>query len=360
MKENLLITFFLCIFAKWIGGSHEPSTRVIQQPFHFVICWNHLIVGNIMPKKLTTQEFIARARKVHGNKYDYSLVNYINSLTKVDIICHIHGVFTQTPSMHLYGNGCPICAIENKGKKRLMPQSLFVEKARKIHGDKYNYNKAKYLNSQTKVCITCPVHGDFWQLPAVHLQGHGCALCKNEATRQRCVMSKDEFIRRAKIAHPTKNYDYSKVEYLTSGDKVCIICPEHGEFWQNASNHLNGSCCPNCQVSFGENLVKVFLDEHRIDYTPQYRIKNENLFCNNEYLIVDFYLPSFNAIIEYNGVQHYQPIKRFGGYGSFDNQIERDNALRQYCKEHKIKLIEIPYTQKKNINEILKKELKTK
>jgi hypothetical protein len=354
MKENLLITFFLCIFAKWIDGSREPLTRVIQQPFHFAYLLESLSVGNKM-KRLTTQEFIDRAKKVHGDKYDYSKVEYKTSYSKVEIVCPIHGSFYQIPKHHMNGSGCPMC---DKSKK--LNTKEFIKKAQAVHGNKYNYDKSNYIRAFEKICITCPVHGDFWQLPAVHLQGHGCALCKNEATRKRCVMSKDEFIRRAKIAHPTKNYDYSKVEYLTSDDKVCIICPEHGEFWQKAHNHLNGSCCPNCQVSFGENLVKVFLDEHHIDYIPQYRIKNENLFCNNEYLIVDFYLPSFNAIIEYNGVQHYQPIKRFGGYGSFDNQIERDNSLRQYCKEHKIKLIEIPYTQKKNINEILKKELKTK
>lgn len=304
-------------------------------------------------RRLTAQEFIDRAKKVHGDKYDYSKVKYKTSYSKVEIVCPIHGSFYQIPKHHMNGSGCPMC---DKSKK--LNTKEFIKKAQAVHGNKYNYDKSNYIRAFEKICITCPVHGDFWQLAAVHLRGHGCALCKNEATRQRRVMSKDEFIRRAKIAHPTKNYDYSKVEYLTLNDKVCIICPEHGEFWQNASNHLNGSCCPNCQVSFGENLVKMFLDEHYIDYTPQYRIKNENLFCNNEYLIVDFYLPSFNAIIEYNGVQHYQPIKRFGGYGSFDNQIERDNALRQYCKEYKIKLIEIPYTQKKNINEILKKELK--
>lgn len=354
MKENLLITFFLCIFAKWIGGSHEPPTGVIQQPFHFAYLLESLNVGNKM-RKLTTREFIERARKVHGDKYDYSKVEYETSNSKVEIVCPIHGSFYQIPKHHMNGTGCPMC---DKSKK--LNTKEFIQKAQDVHGNKYNYDKSKYIRAFEKICITCPIHGDFWQLLAVHLQGHGCALCKNEATRQRCVMSKDEFIRRAKIAHPTKNYDYSKVEYLTAGNKVCIICPKHGEFWQNASNHLNGSCCPNCQVSFGENLVKVFLDEHNIDYIPQYRIKNENLFCNNEYLIVDFYLPSFNAIIEYNGVQHYQPIKRFGGYGSFDNQIERDNALRQYCKEYKIKLIEIPYTQKKNINETVKKELKIK
>ena len=359
MKGYLVFSIILCIFAKWIDGSREPLTRVFQQPFHLANLLESLNVGKEM-KRLTTEDFISRARKVHGDKYDYSLVNYINSQTKVDIKCPIHGSFAQTPAMHLYGNGCPTCAIENKRQKKLMPQSLFVEKARKIHKNKYNYDKVKYVNSQTKVCITCPQHGDFWQLPVVHLQGHGCSLCKTDKTRERCVMSKDEFIRRAKIAHPTKNYDYSRVEYLTSSDKVCIICPEHGEFWQSAHNHINGSCCPNCQVSFGENLVKVFLDKHSVNYIQQYKIKNENLFCNNGYMIVDFYLPSFNIIIEYNGIQHYKPIKRFGGLDSFNNQIERDNAVRQYCTEHKTKLIEIPYTQKNNIDNILKKELKIK
>lgn len=306
-------------------------------------------------RKLTKEEFIERARKAHGNKYDYSKVEYKASYKKVEIVCPVHGSFFQIPKDHMKGVGCFMC---DKSKK--LNTKEFIQKARKIHGNKYIYDKSKYISAVEKICITCPIHGDFWQKAAVHLRGHGCGICANEKTKTRLTMPKDEFIQRAKEVHPSKNYDYSKVEYLTTSDKVCIICPEHGEFWQIAHNHLNGSCCPNCQVSFGENLVKVSLDKYGIDYIQQYKIKNENMFCRNEYMIVDFYLPRLNTIIEYNGVQHYKPIQRFGGNESFINQIERDNSVRQYCKEHKIKLIEIPYTQKKNIDNILKKELKIK
>lgn len=122
--------------------------------------------------KITTEEFVERARKVHGDKYDYSKVNYVNSSTKVIIICPIHGEFEQAPTNHLSGQGCPNCG----GRKRLSTDD-FIEKAKKVHGDKYDYSKVNYFNSETKVTIGCPIHGEFEQTPNAHLSGQGCPIC---------------------------------------------------------------------------------------------------------------------------------------------------------------------------------------
>lgn len=116
----------------------------------------------------------------------------------------------------------------------------FIEKSRQIHHNKYTYTKTVYKNSRDKVIITCPIHGDFEQLPASHLQGHGCPLCSGLKK-----LTLEEFITRAKQVHNDK-YDYSKAEYTGNHNKVCIICPEHGEFWQIAESHLNGRECPKC------------------------------------------------------------------------------------------------------------------
>jgi hypothetical protein len=124
-------------------------------------------------KKLTTEEFIKKAKTIHGDKYDYNLVDYKNTYTKVKIICPIHGVFKQKPSDHLRNNGCPECS----GTKKLTTKE-FIEKAKAVHGDKYDYSLVKYKNTKTKVKIICPIHNTFEQRPNSHLKGFGCPECR--------------------------------------------------------------------------------------------------------------------------------------------------------------------------------------
>lgn len=128
--------------------------------------------------KLTKEEFIARAKKVHGDKYDYSQVNYINNKTKVCIICPKHGEFWQKPNNHLLGEGCSKCKGEKITRIQTLNTELFIKKSKQIHGDKYNYYKTIYQKSNQKVCITCDKHGDFFQTPNNHLHGYGCPKCK--------------------------------------------------------------------------------------------------------------------------------------------------------------------------------------
>ena len=104
---------------------------------------------------MTTEDFISKAIAVHGEKYDYSKVEYVNTLTKVTIICPIHGVFEQRPKVHLGGCGCPYCGSSSRTTE------TFIKAARRVHGDKYDYSKVKYINSYTEVTIICPNHGEF-------------------------------------------------------------------------------------------------------------------------------------------------------------------------------------------------------
>ena len=170
-------------------------------------------------------------------------------------------------------------------------------------------------------------------------------------------LSKVDFISKSNQVHNNK-YDYSKVEYINTTTKVCIICPEHGEFWQTPKAHMNGQGCPSCKSSHGENKILLFLRSNNVLFNKEYKIPNDNLFCNRINIFVDFYLPKNNSIIEFHGKQHYEPVKWFGGEKKFKEQQERDMALRQYCKEHEIKLIEIPYWDYNNIETILKKYLR--
>lgn len=140
-----------------------------------------------MPKKLTTSEFIDKAIIIHGLVYDYSKVVYTTNKNKVIIICNQHGEFIQTASHHLSGSICPTCA-KIKVAKQLLLQNRsnifeFTAKAFMIHGNKYTYEKAKYVNSKTKITITCPIHGDFEQTPNDHLDGCGCPICKFANTK---------------------------------------------------------------------------------------------------------------------------------------------------------------------------------
>ena len=132
-----------------------------------------------MPNKLTQEQFIKKARDIHGDKYDYSKVKYVNVNTKVCIICPEHGEFWQTPLVHLYGGGCGCkeCRKKKLNEKFKFDLETFIKKARDIHGDKYDYSKVVYVNSHTPVTIVCPEHGEFEQMPYSHLNGRGCYKC---------------------------------------------------------------------------------------------------------------------------------------------------------------------------------------
>ena len=195
-----------------------------------------------MPKKLTTEEFIKRAREVHGDRYDYSRVIYINKRTKVTIICREHGEFEQEAGSHLMGIGCGKCNYTISASKKKLTTEGFIKRVRKVHGNRYDYSKVKYDDSKTRVIIICREHGEFEQLPFGHLYGQGCPKCSKYYKQK---ITTEEFIKRAREIHGDR-YDYSKVDYVNSKTRVIIICPKHGEFEQISSNHLIGQGCPKC------------------------------------------------------------------------------------------------------------------
>jgi glutaredoxin len=130
-------------------------------------------------RKLTKEEWIEKALLVHGDWYDYSKVVYMGARTKVCIICPIHGEFWQLPSIHLSGQGCPHCGFEKRKKNRKKSQEQLIKDFKEVHGDWYDYSKVEYINNRTKVLIICPIHGEFWQTPNKHLSGRGCPKCAN-------------------------------------------------------------------------------------------------------------------------------------------------------------------------------------
>lgn len=190
-----------------------------------------------MGKKLTTDEFVARACKVHGSTYDYSKSRYAGALKPISIACRRHGPWRAEANSHLKGSGCPACARDKLSKRE------FVERATAAHGVKYDYKKTRFRSWKEEVVITCPTHGDFSQTPSAHLrQGRGCRKCGAESIR----LGSEEFVRRAIAVHGHK-YDYSGVVYKTIADKVFIVCRTHGKFSQTPSAHIHQkSGCPSC------------------------------------------------------------------------------------------------------------------
>lgn len=125
----------------------------------------------------SVEEFIEKSVSAHKNRYDYSQVVYKGSHAYVDIICPLHGKFSQLPSNHVKGVGCPKCGLLKLSKKFSSTTDAFIEKAIKIHGERYNYILTEYKNAKTKIKILCPKHGRFEQVPNHHLQGKGCPYC---------------------------------------------------------------------------------------------------------------------------------------------------------------------------------------
>ena len=290
-----------------------------------------------MKKQLTLQEFIEKAKQRHGNKFNYSKVIYFKTHSKVCIICPVHGEFWQTPANHLAGRGCIKCRNEYNSEFNLFTLEEFINKAKVIHGDKYDYSKVIYLGKRSLVSLICPVHGEFQQLAGNHLQGRGCRKCNfekfklNHPTR----LSTEEFIKRSKTLHG-KKYDYSKAVYNHSKNKIIITCPEHGEFEQVAIDHLRGCGCPACNFSKGELALEEIFKKHNINYKPQFMLPHYTY----EY---DFYLPDLNILIEFHGIQHYEPVEYFGGIDEFKKILERDAFKRSLAREYGIPLIEIHY-----------------
>ena len=180
---------------------------------------NHLYLGRGCPecggsRKLTTREFIERSHVVHNYRYSYDRTIYINNPTNVIITCPVHGDFEQTPANHLKGKNCARCK-----HNAPIDTSLFVERSKKIHRGKYDYSKTVYINNSTNVIITCPVHGDFEQMPVNHLKGRGCSLCKYKSEAKLVSFMKEhlpntEFETQFRIdACPNRRYDIFIPEY---------------------------------------------------------------------------------------------------------------------------------------------------
>ena len=333
------------------NGNKEKVCITCPEHGEWWVTPNNFLRGSRCPKcfgtpKHTNQEFISKAEIVHGSKYDYSNIEYDGLQKKVTIICPIHGEFMQKADIHLRGGGCPKCSgTERITKGRFLTDSL------KNHAIEYDYSKISFRTPMDKVCIICPEHGEFWQTARYHMYGGNCPKCVGGVK-----LTTADFVEKAMAVHGNK-YDYSRVRYKNYSSKVCIICPEHGEFWQTPNNHLFGAGCPACPQSNMEGEMRQFLINHNIEFEQE---KSFDWLKYKRKMFLDFYLPKYNVAIECQGLQHFKAVDLFGGKKFFDETLERDQAKFELCKNHGINLlyysrasIAFPYHVYENLNELL-------
>jgi len=238
-----------------------------------------------------TDNFIKKSYLLHNNRYDYSLVEYIKSSEKVNIICPLHGKFQQTPNNHLKGQGCKKCVIDNQKSNTID----FIKKSIKIHGDKFIYNYVDYKNAKVDVIIICPIHGMFQQTPNNHLNGSGCSKCSLIDKNIKQQSNTIDFIQNSNKIHNGK-YKYDKVNYQDNNTKVIITCPIHGDFLQKPSGHKRGYGCKSCTITVSKEET-IWLDSLNI---PNIN-RNIPIVVNGYIFNVDAIDYESNTIYEFNG-----------------------------------------------------------
>ena len=313
-----------------------------------------------MSRKLTLEEVISRAKKIHGNNYDYSNAEYKSYHEKMAIKCNSCGrIFWQRPSDHLRGEGCSC----NKGNKHRMSLEQYIDKANEIHNNQYDYSLvSSYQRGKDYINVICHKqdkfgneHGVFSVRAENHLYGkNGCPKCAAEKRPFSWKIPLELFKKTSEKEHNSK-YDYSLIteeNYIDTVHKVPIICPTHGMFLQTPKMHMRGQGCPLCNMSHLEREIEKFLQENKIEYIPQMN-KFEWLFIGRMSQSLDFYLPKYNIAIECQGEQHFKPVD-FNGKGQewaikqFEHIKELDGRKRALCKEHGINLL---YFAKEKYNE---------
>jgi predicted nucleic acid-binding Zn-ribbon protein len=284
-----------------------------------------------MAKKKTTEEFIAQAVAIHGDKYSYEHVVYKAVNEKVLISCPIHKTWLTTPGSHLTGRGCPECGKITAHSKTRKSEEQVREAIRAVHGDTYLYKDVLgYKNKESKIDIFCKKHGWFKQTVSNHVHSKTiCKECAHEINGQNCRKTGEEFIKDADRVHSGR-YDYSRVKYETTHKKVEIYCTKHGFFWQEPSSHLAGRGCPDCAVAGYKNslpgklyvlterdLVKVgitnFDAKERCQSVSRESGKTFNIL--KEYVFDEGFIPRAieTEILRELRSQHKQPQERFDG-----------------------------------------------
>ncbi len=245
-----------------------------------------------MPRRVTQEDWLARAVAMHGYLYDYTKSRYIDAGTKVTITCRKHGDFDQDPSSHTRGHGCPLCKADKIGAIKRGSLQQVVEQANAVHGNKYEYPEQPYKNTDTKLTIICPTHGAFTQTAHGHIAGKGCDLCGGKMK-----LPAEEMLSRCLAAHGD-TYDYSKAQWDWASRKVEIICQKHGSFLQVACDHWSGHGCHRCN-KYGPSAAEDAVADWLIGLGETVSRSDRTVIPPFE---IDIWLPDRNVGIEYHGL----------------------------------------------------------
>ena len=304
-----------------------------------------------MSQKLTTEEFIKKAREVHGDKYDYSKVEYVNNSTPVVIVCPEHGAFEQSPNNHFNGNGCPKCARATQSARQAMSQEVWIERAKRIHQNKYDYSKVAYVNNHTPISIICPIHGEFTQTPANHIKGQGCRICgmsKSKLTQEEA---------RKRISDKLSKFPYEVVEpFVYKGDRdtdVTIHCKIHDFTWTTswhqviyAGTNLTGGC-PGCRTTYSKEVCRkaALQCKYRSEFAKKFKgeyfaaLRNDWLdeICSHMIVVGNHYKRCIYAY-EFPDIEG----RNYVYVGLTDHILQRDlvhgrkGAVFTFCKKHNV------------------------
>jgi DNA-directed RNA polymerase subunit M/transcription elongation factor TFIIS len=307
--------------------------------------------ARLRASNISTKEYIiGRFKAVHGDTYDYSLVENSSNSEPVKIICKIHGIFTQTPGNHYNGKGCNRCGVIKTKNSKKYSQNEIIVTFLKVHGSAYDYSQVLYEDSRIPVKIICKQHGLFEQLPKLHKKGMGCSKCGYEnMIKNRKVVYKGESrkldnklaIERFIDVHGDK-FDYSQVQYISAKELVKIVCKLHGIFEQSPDAHLRGQGCAKCGESKGEIEITKMLMNIEMSFE---REKRYNTCKNIRELPFDFYLPKYDALIEFDGKQHFESIEFFGGDAALKERQKNDEIKTNWAVANNKPLLRIRYDE---------------
>jgi len=240
-------------------------------------------------------------------------------------------------------------ALQRVNKAKRLSTQQFIEKAKALHGENFDYSVTEYVNATTKIKIVCRKHGEQEMLPHhhTHSKSYGCPMCGKQVINRQKQFTTEEFI--AKVSH-IENISFEKTVYKSKREKVIVTCNIHGDYETKAEMLLKGCGCPKCKSSKGEEEIRQILKEFNVLFTEQLGFK-ECIADNKRRLLFDFYIPSLNTCIEYDGKQHSHSIPYWGGEEGLKRRKKYDRIKTEFCQKNKINLLRISYLE--NIREKL-------
>lgn len=308
-----------------------------------------------MAKRKTDSEFKSEVFNLVGNEYTF-LDEYINKSTKLLVKHNECGnTYKVMPSSFLKGTRCKKCVSEIVGKNNTKPLSYILEKLHEVHGNEYTII-GEYKNYNTKVLVKHNKCGDTYLVrPDSLLRGSKCLKCTHKTYKKTYLKTTKDFGN--EVYKTTKGKYELKLEYKGTYEPIKIKHLECGNTYKTKPyKFVLGSRCPICNHSKGETLVENILLDLNLEFERQ---KTFRTLKNKNNLYYDFYLPNQNLLIEYQGIQHYEPREIFGGVDSFNIQVKNDNIKRKYAKDNNYNLLEISYKVDKynSIKEVIEKKL---